>query len=242
MTIVSHPRKILSFVRREGRLTSSQERALENLYPLYGVSLETTPILTSQSLFNNQNPLILEIGFGMGTSLITMAQANPDKNYLGIEVHRPGVGHILLEIDKNRMANLKVLCHDAVEVLNHHIPANTLLGVQIFFPDPWHKKKHHKRRLIQENFIKNLIPKLTSHHSSLNSFQKSWIHLATDWEDYAQQMMSVMSASSNQFPEFKNKYGENTFAPDTAGRPSTKFQARGERLGHGVWDLVFEKI
>ena len=233
MTIILHPRKILSFVRREGRLTNSQERALSLLYPLYGISLETTPELTSLSLFNNQNPLILEIGFGMGQSLITMALENPDQNYLGIEVHRPGVGHILLGIEKENLKNLKILCHDAVEIINQNIPNQALTGVQIFFPDPWHKKKHNKRRLVQENFIKNLIPKLRS-----NTNSNSWIHLATDWEDYANQMMSVMTS----LPEFKNKFGENKFSPDTANRPSTKFQARGEKSGHGVWDLIFEKI
>ncbi len=234
MTIVSnsplHLRKILSFVRREGRLTCSQERALKDLFPIYGVELTDNFLLTSQALFNNNQPLVLEIGFGMGQSLIQMALDNPDKNYLGIEVHRPGVGHVLLEIERTDLKNLKIICQDAIEVLAHHVPNGALMGVQIFFPDPWHKRKHAKRRLIQESFIKNLIPKLNSH---------SWIHLATDWEDYAKQMMKVMS----EFSELKNRFGPNQFCPNPnlIGRPSTKFQVRGERLGHGVWDLVFEK-
>lgn len=223
-------RKVLSFVRREGRLTFSQERALKELYPVYGVDLTPALQLSSEFLFNNSQPLILEIGFGMGQSLIQMAKDHPERNYLGIEVHRPGVGHILIEIEQAELKNLKVLCADAVEVIQKHIPDKTLTGVQIFFPDPWHKRKHMKRRLVQENFIKNLIPKL-------NSEYQSWIHLATDWEDYAKQMMKVMS----QFAELENKFGSNQFAPnsETVGRPLTKFQARGERLGHGVWDLVF---
>jgi len=243
-SVITNLRKIRSFVRREGRLTTSQERALKDLYPIYGVNLDfylkNNLILNSQNLFknnqpnhpdNSSRPLVLEIGFGMGQSLIQMAKANPDLNYLGIEVHRPGVGHILLEIEKENLTNLKVLCHDAVEVLEKYIPDDCLEIIQIFFPDPWHKKKHHKRRLIQEDFIKKLILKLKA---------SGTIHLATDWENYAEQMLKVLSENK----DLKNIYGLNNFAPsqEITGRPLTKFQKRGENLGHGVWDLIFKKI
>ncbi len=238
-SVITNLRKIRSFVRREGRLTRSQERALKDLYPVYGVNLpieldinlKNNLNLNSQTLFQNNQPLILEIGFGMGQSLIQMAKSHPDLNYLGLEVHRPGVGHILLDIEKENLKNLKVLCHDAVEILEKYIPDDCLEKIQIFFPDPWHKKKHHKRRLIQEDFIKKLILKLKI---------SGQIHLATDWENYAEQMLNVLSDNKN----LVNIYGDHHFAPDqeSTGRPLTKFQKRGENLGHGVWDLIFKKI
>lgn len=226
-------RTIRSFVRREGRLTPSQARALEQLYLIYGVNLNKNlhTNLTSESLFQNNKNLVLEIGFGMGESLIQMARENPELNYLGLEVHRPGVGHILLGIEKENLTNLKIISHDAVEILEKYIPPDSLAKIQIFFPDPWHKKKHHKRRLIQEDFIKKLVLKLKT---------SGQIHLATDWENYAEQMLKVLSEN----PDLLNIYGEKHFAPnrEMTGRPVTKFQKRGENLGHGVWDLIFQKI
>ena len=222
-------RKITSFVRREGRLTDSQARALASLYPVYGLSLDRI----QQENFLREKPLILEIGFGMGDSLAQMAQEHPDWNYLGVEVHRPGVGHILLLTEKLKLNNLKIIHADVMDVLEN-LPEDILLqGVQIFFPDPWPKKRHHKRRLVQAAFIEKLILKIKP---------GGFIHLATDWEDYATWMMEVLSHTPSLKAQLKNKQGELNYAEkNTHGRPITKFQKRGENLGHGVWDMVFVK-
>ena len=222
MTNKPYMRTIRSFVKREGRLTRGQERAMEVLWPAHGIAYNPdTPI-------DLPSPLIMEIGFGMGHSLAEMAQSHPEQHYLGIEVHTPGVGTLLMEIEKHDLQNLHLMMHDAVEVIDHMLPDNALDGVQIFFPDPWHKKRHHKRRLINPEFIAKLAPKIKT---------GGFIHLATDWENYAEQMMDVMSASD----QFNNAHDENQFMPNRDERPKTKFENRGERLGHGVWDLMFKK-
>ena len=221
-------RRIRSFVRREGRLTKGQQRALDELYPQYGLTLSTDERIDSGTIFNNQQPLHLEIGFGNGQTLTSMATAQPHNNYMGIEVHRPGVGNALLQIEQTGLTNVRVLCEDAVEVLKNNISENSLAAVYIFFPDPWHKKKHHKRRLVQVEFINLLKQKLS---------QGGCLHMATDWEEYAQHMMQVMGNVDG----FTNLAGPGQYSEKPAYRPLTKFEQRGLRLGHGVWDLLFEK-
>jgi tRNA (guanine-N7-)-methyltransferase len=219
-------RKIRSFVKREGRLTKGQAYAMENLYPVYHVDL-TSDFIDFQNCFKQHLPVILEIGFGMGDSLVEMAESNPQYNYLGIEVHRPGIGALLLNVNERSLKNIRVINHDAVEVITHHIADQSLAGVQIFFPDPWHKKRHHKRRIIQPDFIALLHQKL-----QLDGF----IHLATDWQAYAEHMLTVMQAASG----FKNCASKD-YLPRPLSRPLTKFEKRGQRLGHGVWDLKYLK-
>ena len=221
-------RRIRSFVRREGRLTKGQQRALDELYPVYGLSPAQDETLNFATIFANAHPVHLEIGFGNGQTLTSMAAALPDTNYIGIEVHRPGVGNALLQIEKMALTNVRVICEDAVEVLTHNIPNQSLAAVYIFFPDPWHKKKHHKRRLVQTEFI-NLVKQ------KLNTGGR--LHMATDWEAYAQHMMQVM----NEVVGFINLAGVGQYSTKPDYRPLTKFEQRGLRLGHGVWDLVFEK-
>ena len=220
-------RSIRSFVLREGRLTPGQERAFLELWPSWGVDFRTEPELDPGRLFGNDNPLWLEIGFGNGESLATYAQNNPQINYLGIEVHGPGVGHLLLRIEELGLTNLRLMKHDAVEVLKA-LPDASLDGVMLFFPDPWHKKRHHKRRILQPGFIAELARLIKP---------GGLFHAATDWEDYAAHMMEVLSASK----EFSNVAGEGNFSPRPASRPLTKFEQRGRRLGHGVRDLIFRR-
>lgn len=222
---VDHPRTIKSFVRREGRLTTGQQRALDELFPVYGLDDKLSHIDLDQ-VFDSSHPKILEIGFGNGASLAQQASDNPGNDYIGIEVHRPGVGHLLVELQQRGLSNVRVFCADAVEVLNHCIADHTLDGVQIFFPDPWHKKRHHKRRLIQVEFVELLKRKLKSGGT---------LHLATDWENYAEQMLEVMK----QVTGFHNTATEGHFVPRPLHRPLTKFEQRGQRLGHGVWDLLY---
>ena len=220
-------RTIRSFVKREGRLTQGQLQALETQWPKYGVDY-SEQALDFKQLFKRDAPTVLEIGFGNGDSLCEMAQASPDINYLGIEVHRPGVGRLLNSIEAAGCENLRVSNQDAIDVLEHQIPDNSLDRVQLFFPDPWHKKKHNKRRIVQEKFIQQLAKKLKP---------GGIFHLATDWEDYAQHMLSVLNSSNL----FQNLSKDNTFVPKPTERPTTKFEKRGQRLGHGVWDLLFKK-
>ena len=209
-------RPIRSFVRREGRLTTAQAHALENLWKIYGLNPAPNELL----LINDNT--VLEIGFGMGLSLITQAKNNPDKSYIGIEVHRPGIGSILLHIQKENLANLKVINKDAVEILKNNIPDHSLAGIQIFFPDPWHKKRHHKRRLIQPEFVQLLHQKLKPN---------GLLHIATDWENYAEHIVDVIN-HSNLFKK----------TDDPHDRPTTKFETRGLKLGHGVWDLLCRAV
>ena len=220
-------RRIRSFVLRTGRMTEGQKRSYERHWPTKGLELLNGAI-DVESVFGRCAPTVLEIGFGMGDSLATMAAAAPEKNFIGVEVHSPGVGRLMHLIDESGIENLRAYCDDAVEVLERCIADDSLSRVQVYFPDPWHKKRHHKRRLIQPEFVQLLRKKL-----QLGGV----IHLATDWEDYAEHMMKVMTAA----PGFANSGGEGKFAPRPEYRPVTKFERRGERLGHGVWDLLFEK-
>ncbi|MFK5915248.1 MAG: tRNA (guanosine(46)-N7)-methyltransferase TrmB [Woeseiaceae bacterium] len=221
-------RRIRSFVKREGRLTLGQERALENLFPLYGLPFQETP-LDLDHVFKRTAPRILEIGFGNGSSLSEMARNNPKQDYLGIEVHRPGVGNLLKQIEEMSLTNLRVSNDDAVDVLNKMIDNASLDAVYLFFADPWHKSRHYKRRIVQNDFVALLRKKLKV---------GGVFHMATDWEDYAKHMMRVM----NQSEGFENTAGKDQYLPRPEYRPVTKFEKRGQRLGHGVWDLIFKKI
>lgn len=221
-------RQVRSFVKREGRLTKGQAAALERSWPSMGLS-HGDGLLDLAQVFGRQAPTVFEIGFGMGKSLVAMANAAPEKNFIGIEVHRPGVGACLLEAEEAGVTNLRVYEHDAVEVLRDCIADASLSTVQVFFPDPWHKKRHHKRRLIQPEFVEALREKLAI---------GGVLHLATDWENYAEHMLEVMLNA----PKWKNLATDNGFIPRPEERPLTKFEQRGERLGHGVWDLKFERI
>ncbi len=223
-----HLRRIKSFVLRCGRMTSGQQRGWDECWEQWGLTLEQGSI-DAQQLFGRQAPLVLEIGYGMGLSLVAMAQASPDKDFIGIEVHRPGVGSLLNEARLAELSNLRSYCDDAVEVLQHCIPDASLDRVQLFFPDPWHKKRHHKRRIVQPEFVELLRRKLKV---------GGQFHMATDWENYAEHMLEVMSAA----PGYRNLAGEQQYMPRPEYRPLTKFEKRGQRLGHGVWDLVFERI
>ncbi len=219
-------RRIRSFVRREGRLTKGQERALLELWPVMGVEYRDE-MLDLNQLFGRDAPVVLEIGFGMGKSLVEMAAAAPEKNFIGIEVHRPGVGACLSSAQDAGITNLRLFCHDAVEVLGQMIPDQSIDTLQLFFPDPWHKARHHKRRIVQPAFVQMLRPKLKI---------GGVFHMATDWENYAEHMLEVMNAAEG----FVNTV-EGDYAPRPDSRPLTKFEQRGHRLGHGVWDLLFAR-
>lgn len=216
---------IRSFVYRRAHITPSQELALAQLAPLWTINYQNQLIDYKQA-FGRTAPVILEIGFGMGETTKKIAENRPDDNFLGIEVYNAGVGALLKRIDENQLSNIKIIQHDAVEVLQNMIPPNSLAGVHIYFPDPWPKKRHHKRRLIQAEFVKILASHMT---------ENAYIHCATDWEDYAKQMLEVLSAT----PDLENCHA--SFAPRPDYRPLTKFENRGIKLGHGVWDLIFKK-
>jgi tRNA (guanine-N7-)-methyltransferase len=218
-------RPIRSYVLRTGRMTPGQQRAFDQNWGRWGLEHDAGA-LDFDRCFGRPGPRVLEIGFGMGQSLVAMAAAAPATNFLGIEVHRPGVGKLLHSMAGQGVDNIRVYCHDAVEILRDCVPDASLDTIQIFFPDPWHKKKHNKRRLIQPPFVTLLSSKLK---------QAGTLHLATDWEDYAGQMMEVLSLADG----LENSCGPGQFAPRPEHRPLTKFELRGERLGHGVWDLVF---
>nr|WP_236629845.1 tRNA (guanosine(46)-N7)-methyltransferase TrmB [Pseudohaliea rubra] len=209
-------------------MTTAQRRAYEAGWARFGIDFKPVP-LDVDALFGRPGPRVLEIGFGMGHSLAAMAAAAPDRNFLGIEVHRPGVGKLLHLMQEQGLTNVRVLCHDAVEVLTDCIAPDSLDTLQVFFPDPWHKKRHHKRRLIQPPFTALAASRLSP---------GGLFHLATDWEDYAEQMLAVLSAC----PLLRNTAPEGGYAPRPESRPLTKFEQRGERLGHGVRDLLFERI
>jgi tRNA (guanine-N7-)-methyltransferase len=220
-------KSIRSFVIRSGRMTEGQRAALKTLWPKFGLSLYDGAI-NYQALFNNNNPVVIEIGFGMGDSLIEMAETHRDTNFIGIEVHPPGVGRLINEADERNLSNIKVFCADANDVLEDCINDASLSRVQLYFPDPWHKKKHHKRRIVQPEFIDKIRRKLEV---------GGVFHMATDWEPYAEHMMENMAEEHG----FTNVAGANLFSPRPDYRPITKFEKRGERLGHGVWDLLFQK-
>jgi tRNA (guanine-N7-)-methyltransferase len=222
---VPYPSRIRSYVRRAGRTTVGQAKALETLGPQFLLPYQAHPVDLAQ-VFGRVAPTVLEIGFGMGEATAHIAALMPATNFLCCEVHPPGVGALLKRIGEMGLANIRIIEHDAVEVLDHMLPADVLAGVHIFFPDPWHKLRHNKRRLVQPHFIAKLLPRLAS---------GGYIHCATDWEPYAQQILEVLSAE----PQLKNT--AEGFAPRPGYRPLTKFENRGIRLGHGVWDVVFRK-
>jgi tRNA (guanine-N7-)-methyltransferase len=217
--------RIRSFVTRAGRLSTGQERGLKEFGPQFLVEYKKEA-LDYEKTFGRKAPVVLEIGFGMGGTTAHIAKVMPEKDFIGVEVHTPGVGSLLKMIGEEGITNLRVIQHDAVEVLRDMIPAASLAGVHIYFPDPWHKARHNKRRLIQAPFVKTLCEHIAP---------GGYIHLATDWEDYAVQMLEVLSAE----PALQNT--ADGYAPQPAYRPLTKFENRGLKLGHGVWDLVFTK-
>lgn len=221
-------RHIRSYVLRTGRMTPGQQRAFDENWSRWGLEHSDGP-LDFELAFGRPGPRVLEIGFGMGQSLVAMAAEAPGTNFIGIEVHKPGVGRLLHSMADDGVDNIRVYCHDAVEVLADCIADESLDTVQIFFPDPWHKKRHHKRRLVQPEFIAQLTRKLKP---------GGILHLATDWENYAEQMMEVLSATEG----LVNTCMAGEYAPRPQHRPLTKFERRGERLGHGVWDLLFERL
>jgi len=217
---------IRSFVLRQGRVSNAQQRCYDTLMPRHGIPY-AAQALDLDAAFGRSATKILEIGFGMGESTAAIAQAHPQNDYLALEVHTPGVGGLLKQIDEKQLTNIRIIQHDAVEVLRDMIADNALDGVHIFFPDPWHKARHNKRRLIQSLFIAKLVQKLKP---------GAYIHVATDWQDYAEQVLAVLSAE----PLLQNTATD--YAPRPDYRPLTKFEQRGIRLGHGVWDLVFRRI
>jgi len=218
-------RHIRSFVLRQGRTSPAQLRAIATLMPRFGIPYAARQFDLDQA-FGRTAPKILEIGFGMGDSTATIALAHPEIDYLALEVHTPGVGNLLKLIETEQLNNIRIMQHDAVEVLRDMIADNTLDGVHIFFPDPWHKARHNKRRLIQAPFIAQLVQKIKP---------GGYIHVATDWQDYAEQVLRVLSGE----PLLENTAAD--YAPRPDYRPLTKFEQRGLRLGHGVWDLVFRR-
>lgn len=218
-------KKIRSFVRREGRLTPGQQRALETWLPEYGLP-EGNSTLDFQQVFGRRAPLVLEIGFGNGDTLLQLASEHSERNFIGIEVHRPGVGRLLKLAGEAGLKNLRVSSEDAIEILEQRIPDASLDRVLLYFPDPWPKKRHHKRRIVQPPFVQLLAKKIRPGGE---------FHMATDWEPYAEHMLEVMSAAK----EFENT--ANGFAARPAERPLTKFEQRGQKLGHGVRDLIFRR-
>ncbi len=217
-------RSIKSFVVRQGRMTDAQKAATASLQPRYGIDIHTTCF---DHFFTSEDDLTLEIGFGMGDSLFALAEANPHKKYMGIEVHPPGIGRLLRLIEASGLDNIRVIQDDAISVLKNFIPDASLNEVQLFFPDPWHKKRHHKRRIVNDAFIRLIAQKLKS---------EGLFHLATDWQPYAESMMEVLTPSSL----FKNLAGEGQFSP-RGDRPLSKFESRGMKLGHQIFDLQFLK-
>ena len=221
-------RPIRSFVVRSGRMTLGQQRGWEDQWPTMGLELKSAPS-DSRQAFAKAQPLILEIGFGMGASLSEMAKQAPEENFLGIEVHSPGVGALLIQAGDLALENLRVFCADANEVLAQCVAEQSVHRLQLYFPDPWHKTRHNKRRLVQSEFVDCIRPKLE---------MGGIFHMATDWKPYAQHMMNVMEADSG----FENVAGSGNFSERPENRPLTKFEKRGQRLGHGVWDLLYRRI
>lgn len=239
---VAFPKTIKSFVRRAGRTTSGQSKAFDELGPRFLLPYQARPLdfaaafadATDDPATSAERPTILEIGFGMGEATAHIAALLPDKNFLCCEVHAPGVGALLKRIGEQNLRNIRICAHDAVEVVDHMLPVQCLDGIHIFFPDPWHKKKHNKRRLIQPPLIARLAARLKP---------GGYLHCATDWQPYAEQMLEVLSAEpllkNSALPSHPELLG---YAPKPHYRPLTKFENRGLKLGHGVWDLVFERV
>jgi len=218
-------RPIRSFVLRQGRMSPAQQRAREELYPRYGVSLSAP--LDFRALFGNARPVVLEIGFGMGEATAAIAAAHPEVNFLGVEMHWPGVGALLRRIESQQLGNIRVLRHDAVDVVATMIPDASLAGIHVYFSDPWPKKRHHKRRLLKSPFV---------HALALRLAPGGYLHVATDWPPYAEEILATLAAE----PLLVNT--TDGFAPRPAWRPLTKFEQRGLTLGHPVWDVIFVKV
>ena len=223
----SLPQRIRSFIRRQGRLTPGQQYAIDNHWTTY--CLDPNTDYNFSEVFGREAPLFLEIGFGNGDSLAKMAATNPDKDYIGIEVHTPGVGHLLILLHEQGISNVRIYCHDAIEVLENKLPNHSLAGLHLFFPDPWHKKKHHKRRIVRPSFVELLDKKLKV---------GGYFHAATDWENYAEWILAILAAHAG----LENTSPTQDYCTCPEYRPLTKFEQRGIRLGHGVWDIIFRKV
>lgn len=232
VTETTQPRRIRSFVRRAGRQTRGQERALTELWPRFGLGPlegDASPLLDLAAAFGRAAPCVLEIGFGNGDALVGMAAESPERNFLGAEVHAPGVGHCLLAIERLGLTNVRLMMQDAVESLRERLADNSLAGVHLYFPDPWHKKRHHKRRLVQPEFVALLAARIAP---------GGYFHVATDWPDYAAHIQEVMAGS----PQFHPDPAAAGSAPHAVGgRPRTRFETRGERLGHPIWEAVYRR-
>jgi tRNA (guanine-N7-)-methyltransferase len=221
-------RTIKSFVIRAGRISNRQQQALEQSLKLYELPLNGE-IWDLKTIFGRDADTIVEIGFGMGSSLLAMAEQQPELNFIGIEVHRAGIGSLVADLRDHAITNVRIVTEDAVAVFKQQIANESLAGLQIFFPDPWHKKRHNKRRLIQPDFVKLIAQRLKT---------GGFIHCATDWQDYAEQIKAVLAAESS----LSNNELDGGYSPRPKTRPLTKFEQRGQRLGHGVWDLIFSKL
>jgi len=221
-------RSVRSFVVRAGRMTVAQERAWTELWPRYGVETGAAP-LDFAAVFGRDAPRTLEIGFGNGESLVALAAAHPERDHLGIEVHRPGVGHLMLRTEELGLTNVRAVCRDAVEVLQQCIPPGSLDEVLLYFPDPWPKKRHHKRRIVQPEFVALVASRLR---------EGGVFRMATDWQPYSEHMLEVASGCA----QLRNASVDGGFMPRPESRPVTRFERRGQRLGHGVWDLAFTRL
>jgi tRNA (guanine-N7-)-methyltransferase len=227
MAASDSPRSIRSFVTRSGRITEAQQRALAQLWPKYGIEFSAEP-LAAPRVFGRDAPRTLEIGFGNGENLAALAKAHPERDFLGVEVHRPGVGRLLRECESQQLTNVRLICHDALEVLAQQVPPGWLQEILIFFPDPWPKKRHHKRRLVQDAFAQLLATRLAP---------GGVLRVATDWEPYALEMLSTLAGIAL----LQNLAADGRFVCRPAERPPTRFERRGARLGHEVWDLAFRR-
>jgi len=220
-------RAVRSFVARAGRMTTAQERAWRELWPRFGIEDDARP-LDFEALFGRDAPRTLEIGFGNGEALVALAAAHPEEDFLGIEVHRPGVGHLMLRAEALGLANLRVASRDAVEILGARVPDASLDAVLLYFPDPWPKKRHHKRRIVQPDFVALVASRLQA---------GGVLRMATDWQPYAEHMLDVAGACT----ALRNESPQGDYVARPASRPVTRFERRGQRLGHGVWDLAFRR-